>query len=281
MTPELTPLAADLRRHDRDRFLTTLFAPAARREALVALYGFNLEVARIREMVREPMLGQIRLQWWREGIEGAYQGEVRHRHDSLDRLVPAIAGFGLTRSYFDRLIDARERDLAPEAPEDAEALISYCRDTAATLVWLALEMLEAASPAALKAGEHVGIAFAVAGLLRAIPFHARAGRMLVPASLAAGAGLDPQSVLAMRCSAPLRSCVAELAALAAAHLAEARLLRREVPRAALPALLPARLAERHLARLRRAGHDPFDPGLPAPDGVRAWLLGYAALTGRY
>lgn len=281
MASELTPLAADLRRYDRERFLMTLFAPASRREALTALYGFNLEVARVREMVREPMLGQIRLQWWREGIEGAYQGLGRHRHETLALLAPAITRFSLTRAYFDRLIDARERDLAPEPPEDTVALEAYCRDSAATLVWLGLEMLESASPAALKAGEHAGIAFALAGLLRAIPFHARAGRVLIPASLAAKTGLDPQSVLEMRGSEPLRAAVAELAGLAGDHLAKARALRRKVPRAALPALLPARLAERHLSRLRRAAHDPFDPGLLAPDGVRAWLLGYAALTGRY
>src|SRR3546814_269270 len=66
----LSPCAAELRRHDPDRFLTGLFAPGERREALFALYTFNLEVARSREMVREPMLGRMRLQWWRETIDG-------------------------------------------------------------------------------------------------------------------------------------------------------------------------------------------------------------------
>ena len=71
----LSPLAALVRRHDRDRFQTALFAPAARREALFALYAFNYEIARVRESVREPMLGQIRLQWWREAIDAAFAGE--------------------------------------------------------------------------------------------------------------------------------------------------------------------------------------------------------------
>src|ERR1041385_2992054 len=61
-----SPLAALCRRHDRDRYQTALFAPADRREALFALYAFNYEIARVREIVSEPMLGQIRLQWWRE-----------------------------------------------------------------------------------------------------------------------------------------------------------------------------------------------------------------------
>src|SRR5208282_2178696 len=76
----LSPVAALVRRHDRDRFQTALFAPAARREALFALYAFNCEIARVRERVTQPTLGQIRLQWWREAIETAYRDTMPRRH---------------------------------------------------------------------------------------------------------------------------------------------------------------------------------------------------------
>ena len=66
-----------IRRHDRDRFQTALFAPAARREALFALYAFNYEIARVREVVTEPMLGRIRLEWWRENIAAAFANGSR------------------------------------------------------------------------------------------------------------------------------------------------------------------------------------------------------------
>jgi len=69
----LSLCAAELRRGDRDRFLTALFAPADRREALFALYAFNLELARIRESVSQPMLGLIRLQWWRDGLDAIFR----------------------------------------------------------------------------------------------------------------------------------------------------------------------------------------------------------------
>src|SRR5271157_2668701 len=69
----LSPVAALVQRHDRDRFQTVLFAPAARREALFALYAFNYEIARVRESVTEPMIGQIRLEWWRESIAAAFE----------------------------------------------------------------------------------------------------------------------------------------------------------------------------------------------------------------
>ncbi len=65
-----------VRAQDRDRFLAALFAPADKRQDLFALYAFNVEVARVREVVREALPGEVRLQWWRELIEGHGRGEV-------------------------------------------------------------------------------------------------------------------------------------------------------------------------------------------------------------
>ena len=65
-----------VRTGDKNRFLATLFAPQKYRRALYALYAFNLEVARTRELAREPMPGEIRLQWWRDVLGGAGRGEI-------------------------------------------------------------------------------------------------------------------------------------------------------------------------------------------------------------
>src|SRR5438445_9502835 len=105
-----SPLAALVRQHDRDRYQTALFAPADRREALFALYAFNYEIARVRETVTQPMLGQIRLQWWREVLDAAYAGVPPRNHPVAVALTAAIREFGLTRELFDRLVDTRERD---------------------------------------------------------------------------------------------------------------------------------------------------------------------------
>src|SRR5215471_10103161 len=121
----LSPVAALVRRHDRDRYQTALFAPAARREALFALYAFNYEIARVRESVTEPMLGQVRLQWWRENIAAAFErGPVRH-HPVVEALSATIRDLALTREHFDRLIDAREADLSGEPPASLNALEDY------------------------------------------------------------------------------------------------------------------------------------------------------------
>ena len=71
-TAELSYCAGEVRRHNADRFFTTLLARKDHREDLFALYAFNLEISKTREIVSETMLGAIRLQWWREAIEAIY-----------------------------------------------------------------------------------------------------------------------------------------------------------------------------------------------------------------
>src|SRR4051794_33905271 len=97
--------AEQVRRFDHDRYLCTLFLPGAARADVLALYAFNVEVARIRESVREPMMGQIRLQWWREIIENAPRGDLRNHPVAL-ALASAIRGRSLPLEPFERLLVA-------------------------------------------------------------------------------------------------------------------------------------------------------------------------------
>src|SRR5215831_15489085 len=175
----LSPVAALVQRHDHDRFQTVLFAPAARREALFALYAFNYEIARVRETVTQPMLGQIRLQWWRENIAAAFEGGPVRRHIVAEPLTAAIRGAALSREHFDRLIDARETDLEDDPPAALADLEGYAEATSARLIYLALEILGVHDDAADEAARHVGIAYALAGLMRSMAFPLRAGRRFI------------------------------------------------------------------------------------------------------
>ena len=276
-----TALAAVLRRHDRERFLTTLFAPSDRRPALIALYAFNFEIAKTREVVREPLLGRMRLQWWREVIDTIYRGGPVRPHEVALPLAEAIRRGDLTRYHFDRLIEAREADLEETPPPTLGALEAYAEDSSGRLVRLALEILGIRDGAAHEAGRHVGLAWALSGLVRSLPIQLRARRLVLPADLVAAAGLVPEALFALRPSPALHQVVERVAAAARAHLDAARAGQAGLPRAALPALLPAVLAQRHLVRLARAGHDPLDPRLARPDGLASWRLAFAALRHRF
>jgi NADH dehydrogenase [ubiquinone] 1 alpha subcomplex assembly factor 6 len=278
--PGVSPLAALVRQHDRDRFQTALFAPARHREALFALYAFNYEIARVRESVREPMLGRIRLQWWREAIETVYGGGAPRRHEVVPALTAAIRERALSRVYFDRLIDAREGDLDDDPPATMAALEAYALASSSGLIQLALEVLVAANPAARAAATEIGVAYALTGLIRAMPVHVAMGRRTIPDDVATEAGLDPDDYAARRATPALRRAVAALAAAAERRLDAARELRPDMPKAALPALLPGRIAAHTLRRLERAEYDPFR-GAGEGDPLQSWRLAFAALSGRF
>jgi phytoene synthase len=274
-------LAALVRRHDRDRYQTALFAPAGRREALLALYAFNYEIARVRETVTQPMLGQIRLQWWREVLEAAYARAPPRNHPVAISLTAAIREFGLTRELFDRLVDTRERDLVDEPPPSLAVLEDYAEGSSAPLIRLAFAVLGARDAAAEATAQEVGIGYALAGLLRAMPFHARTGRSYLPADLAERADLDPVDYAAGRGTLAMRTVARGIADAAARHLRAAREGRAALSRSAITALLPAVVADRFLIRLQRAEYDPFAPALAAPDPLQIWRLALAALLNRF
>ncbi len=253
MAEALSYCAAEVRRADYDRFLTVLFAPAAAREHLFALYAFNHEVAKVRETVSEPMLGQIRLAWWREAIAGIYEGKSQ-AHAVVEALAAAIAAMPPARAGFEALLDAREFDLAGRAPATLAELEQYCEGTSSQLLWLAADLLGAKAEATRTALRPLGIAWALTGLIRAIPFHARGGRQYVPAETAAAAGLAEGALFALTPSAELRRAVAMLAAVAERHLDAARAA-APVERAARPLMLFGALARAYLRLLRRRGYE--------------------------
>lgn len=280
-TTELSYCGQEVRRHDNDRFLTSLFAPADRREALFALSAFNLEIAKTREVVSEPMLGQMRLQWWRDGIEAACTGGPVPVHAVVQPVAAAIAAHGLTRAHFDRLIDAREADLDDEPPASLECLVNYAEVTSAPLVLLGLEALGVRDAVAAEAGRHAAIAYALAGLLRAVPHLARRNRVLLPADRLSAHGLGPRAVIEGKAGAALRPVVREVAEVAREHLGQARAVRRDVPRAAVPALLGATLADIYLSVLAGEDHEVMAARVQMPHPMRQLRLAWAAMRGRY
>ena len=281
MPAALSHVGALARAADYDRYLSALFAPAARREALFALIAFNHEIARIPEAVSEPMLGRIRLQWWREILEAVYAGEPARRHEVAVPLADAIETCGLDRAPFEQLLDGREADLEADGPSDLAALERYAAATGGSLTALMAQASGADSGPALEVGRQVGAAWAVVGTLRAAPRTAAQGRIMFPADLLAKAGIAANDLQAGRAFDRFAAVGEPVAHRAQALLAAARQARRTVPRQSRGVLLIARLADLYLARLRRAAWDPRHPSLDASLLRKQTAMLVGALSGRY
>ena len=239
MAEALSPLAQIIRRHDPDRFFCTLFAPAARREALFTLYAFNHELARAREVVSEPMLALIRLQWWREVVEGA-----RRRHEVAEPLSDLIVQGIVLPDDLLAMIDARERE-ADAAIPDIAGWRDYVQATSGTLAMAAGRVLGAEGAALLRL-RALGTAYGIAGQLRSVGVLARAGRCLLPEDALAAEGIGVHDVIAQRTPENLLRVLRKLAAEGAAEL---HVGAGPLPASIRAAGLPAVLARRDLQRI--------------------------------
>ena len=265
-----------VRRADYDRYLAALFAPATMRPHLFALYAFNYEVAKTAGSVSQPVMGQIRLQWWREAVEEIYAGRARN-HEVVRALAETAQARDLPRALLDEMIDARENDLDETPFEDWGSLEAYADATSGHVMRLAARILGAGTGLD-DAAREAGIAYALIGLLRAFPFHAGRRRLMLPAEALRAVSLSPEQVLSGAMDAKVTALFGLVAQRAREHLRIVREAR--VPRAFLPALLPAALVPIYLKILTRPGFNPFrDPADVAVHRRQLAMLG-AMLRGR-
>ena len=262
-----------VRSGDKDRFLATLFAPQKYRRPLHALYAFNLEVARTRELAREPMPGEIRLQFWRDALAG--QGET---HPVAAALRDVVVRYRLPPAVLEDLIDARAFDLYDDPMQSLAELEQYAQRTSSTLIELAARILaDGREPGIATLAGHAGIAYAVAGLMLAMPIHAARGQSYLPAELMRRYGAEPADVRDGKESTELRAVLAELRLRARGHLDAARAVLATAPAAVAPALLPVALVRPALDRMERRSYRPFHPG-EVSQWRRQWALWRAART---
>jgi phytoene/squalene synthetase len=237
-------LAQSVRAADPDRYFAALFAAPAHRPYLHALYAFNHELARVAENVREPMLGQIRLEWWRETVEDAAKGRPR-AHDVALGLAALFAGRSFSPADFEAVIAARVFDSSAEQFRDFAGLETYLDATGGGLMRLAARILGGDPDVTREAA----LAYGLAGLLRSLPFHGRRRKLFLPLDLLAMVGLTPEAFFAHQ-NDPRRDAVLRQTALSARdHFRAARGGQR--PRQALAAMLPAALVPVYLKRLGR------------------------------
>lgn len=255
---QLSPVGAIVRRADPDRFLTALFAPPDKREALFALYAFNHETARAHEATQQPMIALIRLQWWREVIEGA-----RRTHEVATPLGALLESGALDPAELLGVLDAREVTELATVAEWRAWLLSGPGALAAA----AARLLGAADPEPWRA---LGAGYAAAGLLRSVAPLARGGQCLLPAELLEAHGLSAEAVVADPRAPGLPAVAAALAKEGQALLGAPR--RRG---SGLAAALPAVLARRDLRRPPARLLDPAPRGLADRLAVTV-----AASTGR-
>ena len=265
----------DIKKNDYDRYLTCLFAPEKSRENLFSLYAFNQEIAKTAEVVSEPLTGMIRLQWWRESIDGLYEGKPR-KHAVIEALAKAIHDHSLGREKFDKLIDAREFDLEDENPTNLISLEDYVEKTSSTLIEIAVEITSSSENETIKqASKSMGLAWGMLGIIRAIPFHAAKNRIYLPQDLLSKYGVMKSELLELKSTSGLREVTRILTDRLCEHLQHARSYHGKLSKEAKSPLLIGTLADQYIKRLKNNDYDPFDPWLQGMQSSVSWRLMWA------
>jgi phytoene synthase len=269
--PVLSPAATLVRQLDPDLFHTALFAPEPARERLMVLYAYDIELSKAALRSSEPLIAQMRLQWWRDLVAGIEAGDPPRRHDVAGPLHSLLVECPLPAADLAKLIDARLLEL--EGPFDAPMFEKWIDGRFAALTRLATHLLAGGDAAARRAATAVGQAIGVAFTLRmAMRLAAEANQYLLP-------GLAPEDRAEMargRATDHSRATAIRLADQASALLTAARGERRSVPKAAIPALLPVWRAERVLKRKAL-----LPPGFTPGQGGRAAALAWRAFRGQW
>ncbi len=254
-----------VRENDPDRFLLSMFASADRREDLWALFAFNHEIAKTREVVSETQLGLVRLQWWREAVGKIFEGGEFPQHEILKSLAPAIRTHRLPKDLFDTLVYAREFDLENVRPASMDGLLSYADFTTTPLMSLAL-MICGDEPD-MDPVAAVSVNYALAGLLRAVPGMAAQRRCYLPEDLMERHGVTlTQMFDFLKPEDGIRDVA------------------REVAAQFVPGIRPSSrflkatqaLAGIYMGQIRRRGYDVYNPKMQLPPAFKELRLAAAA-----
>jgi 15-cis-phytoene synthase len=251
--PLAEAVVASARAGEPDRYLAALLAPAPVRPKLMILAAFSSELRRAATLVREPAMGELRLQWWREAL--AQGATARTGNPIADALCDLVREEALPPLLISELIDARSRDLAPEPVGDDAELNAYLWKSEGVAFLLAAQVLGGRSQGAVAAAAAAARAYGLVRLLQGLPRALARRRLLLPRTYLEAVGLDPQALLAGTGGARLLGLLGELFADVRRHLAAGRQHVAKLPRAVRPAFLPLALVAAYVRRLERAGGD--------------------------
>jgi phytoene synthase len=272
---------AALRDSDRDRYLACLLSPQDKRGPLSALYAFHAEIARVRDLVREPLPGEIRLQWWRDVLDDP-TGASGEGNPLAEALLACVKNHKLPVPVLQDMIDARIFDLYDDPMDSRASLEGYAGETASALIQLASLILDPAEAQnSASAAGHAGVAQAIAGLLLLLPLHRRRGQVYFPAELLAATGLDRDSFLSGENEPSVSLAIRAFAGLGREHLAKARAAAAIISPMNRYGFTALALAEPVFDRAERAGAKLFEHSIVPPQWRRQWWMWKAARSGRW
>ncbi len=263
--------ARDLvRAGDPDRYIATLFAPENRRPYLYALYAFNLEIARIRDVISQPLPGEVRLQWWRDLIESH---EKHSSHPLAAALLDTITQNKLPRQAFMDMLDARIFDLYDDVMPKWHDLDGYCGETYSALFRLATLILSCGEENnTAEISGHAGIAYGLTMLLRALPVHIKRGQTYLPQEALDDHKVTREDLIEGNITPNIKSLLSQTRSKIWDHLAQTHAEARFLDPTLRSAFLPLVSIKPYLKQTSKNSYQAFEAKIEIPNWQRIWAM---------
>ena len=264
-----------LREADKDRYLATLFAPADKRPHLHALYAFVTEISCVRDKVREPMPGEIRMQWWMDALDSRPCGDSKG-NPVFCAVKDTIARFDLPVTTLINMVDARIFDLYDDPMPTMRDLVGYSGETCSAVMQLAAIILnDGEQPCTADIARHAGVACTMARVLWNLPKHASRGQLFIPLDILSAHGVCREDIIARETTPEIRQVLKAFHDAADDHVEAVGCYADQIPCKVAPAFLQTALVRHYLAAHRKL-NDPLNEQACLSQWRRQWILWRAA-----
>ena len=274
-----------VRERNIDRYLAALFLSSDIRRDVYALYAFDAEITHIRSMIKEPMMGEIRLQWWRDIISGDRAGEAQS-NPVASELMRVVDLNNLTPMGFDNYLKARVFDLYNDPMPDTATFEGYSGETSSFLFYQTASILARTTDVAI-AGEltecagHAGVCWAIVDVLKNLPVHRARHQCFVSGDVLTKADVTLDEYFSDENEDQKVSLVYELIVEARRHQHNFRDHFTKLPLELRPAFLPMSLVSPCLVRIEKLAKIAMQTPVDIAQWRKQIYLWHAARNGDY
>ncbi|XP_064248114.1 NADH dehydrogenase (ubiquinone) complex I, assembly factor 6 isoform X1 [Passer domesticus] len=269
-----------VRKRDYEGFLCSLLLPAESRTSAFALRAFNVELAQIKDSITQKTTGLMRMQFWRDAVEDIYGDNPPHQPVATE-LWRAVKRHNLTKMWFMKIIDEREKNLDDRPYRNIQELETYAENTQSALLYLTLETLGVRDIHADHAASHIGKAQGIVTCLRATPYHCTRQKVFLPMDICMLHGVSQEDFIRGKQEKNVRDVIYDIASQAHIHLEHARSFSKKVPVKAYPAFFCTVALDDYLYNMRKVDFNIFHPSLqkkstllPLYLYIRSWKKTY-------
>ncbi|XP_003704548.1 NADH dehydrogenase (ubiquinone) complex I, assembly factor 6 homolog sicily [Megachile rotundata] len=255
-----------VRKHDYENFLCTLLLPLEPRASAFVIHAFNVEVAQVRDQVRDYKIGEMRFKFWADALNNTYDGNPPKSPVMLE-LHRVLQKCSLPKHYFKRLITARLDKLHDYSFNDISAVENYAEYTTSSIYYLLLQAHGIININADHAASHMGKAHGIVNILRSVPYNAKQRVNMLPQDILMKHSVSTESILQGDLSKNLKNVIYDVASQGKLHLDAAISLKKNIEKKANLIFLPAVCLNNYLTQLRKVDFNVFDPKLQRRDNL--------------